>query len=56
MMINFNLVIEIALAIFIAKFIVGLIEFLIIKTLKVVVKKKYVSIVKVAHMYTEEED
>ena len=56
MMINSNLVIEIALAIFIAKFTVGLIEFLLLNALKVVVKKKYVSNVKVAHMYTEEED
>lgn len=56
MMINTELVVEIALAIFLAKFTVGLIEFSLLNLLKALVKKKYVSNVKVAHMYKEEED
>lgn len=56
MMINFNLVVEIALAILMVKFTVILIEFLLLNALKVVIKKKYVSNVKVKHIYTREED
>ena len=55
-MINLNLVIEIALAIIVSKLALDLLHVLFLGALHTVVKKKYVSNVKVAHMYKEEED